>query len=76
MGEEPVEQAVVEEPHKRKKYAPRQGTSCPNCGGNLRTVFCTLNLGGTRAIKNHAGCLKCDTVYRIALVKAPEVMKP
>ena len=62
-------------PRKRKKYSPRQGTACPKCGENLRTLFITLNEGGFRALPLCGGCPKCSEIYKYHLTVAPEIVK-
>ena len=62
-------------PRKRKKYAARQGTSCPKCGENLRTLFMTLNEGGLRSLPLAGGCPKCLEPFKIHIVSAPEIIE-
>jgi hypothetical protein len=62
------------DPKKRKKYAPRGGASCPECGVNLRTAFCTINEGGLKASKRIQICPKCDEGYKITRIKVPEII--
>jgi hypothetical protein len=62
-------------PKKRKKYSPRGGATCPKCGGNLRTVFSSLNEGGYRASKTTQICPPCDKAYEIHAVPVPVIEK-
>ena len=62
-------------PKKRKKYSPRGGATCPKCGGNLRTVFSSLNEGGFRASKTTQICPACDRAYEIHTIPVPVLEK-
>jgi hypothetical protein len=72
---EPSEKPETPVPKKRKKYSPRGGTTCPKCGGNLRTIFWTLNEGGNRSSKTTEICPVCDAAFEIHAIPVPVLEK-
>ena len=59
---------------KRRKYSARQGTACPSCGGNLRSCYVTLNVGGLRIIPLYGGCFPCQKIYRYTMTEPEAVI--